>query len=169
MGRLVKIHLARLITLTAAWCKSYPVALRRWPHSLTSKDQLAAAIQGFFWPKALWDFLTKSLNILVEPVPILQLTNLLCAVAVLGLEWPWRPLARTPLHESVCFHIFASVLSLFPAVILYQGTNAALYYAVGAAVFAWGYASGEKSIEPIPWTKRAPPRADLPGLSRGQL
>ncbi|KAH8160029.1 hypothetical protein CIB48_g8214 [Xylaria polymorpha] len=124
-------------------------------------DQLAAAIRGFIWPKVLWDSLTKSLDILTAPVPILQLLNLLCAVASLGLEWPLRPLAGTYLHNSVQVHISLSLLSLFPAIFLYQDTNAALYYSTlwVPLFFAWGYYDGEKSIDPVPWAKPPQPEA----------
>ncbi|KAI1192390.1 hypothetical protein F5X97DRAFT_317514 [Nemania serpens] len=147
MGRLAKAHLARLITLTAAWY------------------QLAAAVQGFIWPKILWDFLTDSLDIFIAPIPILQLVNLFCAALALGLEWPFYPLAGSYLHESVQFHIVVCIINLFPAVFLYQGTNAALYHAVGAAIYTWGYYDGEKKIGPI-WKNKSSAPNNI-GLNRG--
>jgi hypothetical protein len=44
MGKLIKNHWARLIILTAAIY------------------QCAAALEGFFWPKIFWDYLTKNLD-----------------------------------------------------------------------------------------------------------
>ena len=70
MGKLVKNHWARLIVLVA------------------SAYQVAASMQGFFWPKLFWDFLTTNLDHAVRPVPILQIINLLLGVFGLCLEWP---------------------------------------------------------------------------------
>ncbi|ETS84080.1 hypothetical protein PFICI_05956 [Pestalotiopsis fici W106-1] len=58
MGVLARCQLARLITLASA---AY---------------QLAAAIQGFIWPKIFWDFLTPSLDFAIKPFPLLQIANL---------------------------------------------------------------------------------------------
>ena len=41
-----------------------------------SSDQIAAAVEGFFWPKIFWDFATTNLDPVVKPVPVLQLLNL---------------------------------------------------------------------------------------------
>jgi len=62
MGKLIKNHWARLIVLTAA------------------VYQVAAALEGFFWPKIFWDFLTKNLDVAVKPFPILQIINLLMGI-----------------------------------------------------------------------------------------
>ena len=35
------------------------------------------------------------------------------------------------------------------AVLMYQGTNAALYYLVGEAVYLWAYSEGEVSMSSI--------------------
>lgn len=70
MGKLVKNHWARLIVLVA------------------SAIQVAASIQGFFWPKLFWDFLTTNLDAAVKPIPILQIINLLLGLLGLSLEWP---------------------------------------------------------------------------------
>lgn len=70
MGKLIKNHWARLIVLVA------------------STYQVAAAIEGFFWPKIFWDFLTTNLDGAVKPVPILQIINLIFGLLGLCLEWP---------------------------------------------------------------------------------
>ena len=67
MGKLIKNHWARLIILTAALY------------------QCAAALEGFFWPKIFWDFLTKNLDAAVKPFPILQIINLLFGLFALAL------------------------------------------------------------------------------------
>lgn len=110
--------LARLLSLSAA---SY---------------QLAAALHGYFWPKVFWDFATKALDPLVRPVPVLQTANLLNALAVLFWEWPHHVALRLPWHQSHYSHIMGLLLASIPAILLYQGTNAAIYYVIAAFVFA---------------------------------
>ena len=64
MGKLVKNHWARLIALTAG------------------VYQVAAALQGFFWPKIFWDFATHALDILVKPIPFLPIVNLVFGILI---------------------------------------------------------------------------------------
>ncbi|KAL1903101.1 hypothetical protein Sste5346_000385 [Sporothrix stenoceras] len=133
MGRLIKNHWARLIVLTAA---AY---------------QVAAAIEGFFWPKVFWDFLTRNLDPIVKPVPILQIINLLLGLFVLAWEWPLGFIAGTAIHRSLESRLAVIPLASLAAVLLYQGTNAAIYYVVGMAVYFWAYSEGE-IICAKPWS-----------------
>ncbi|EPE09442.1 pro41 protein [Ophiostoma piceae UAMH 11346] len=133
MGRLIKNHWARLIVLSAA---AY---------------QVAAAIEGFFWPKVFWDFLTRNLDPIVKPVPILQIINLLLGLAVLAWEWPLGALAGSAFHRSLETRLALIPLAALAAVLLYQGTNAAIYYVVGMVVYTWAYSEGEV-ICAKPWT-----------------
>ncbi|EGE07058.1 PRO41 protein [Trichophyton equinum CBS 127.97] len=141
MGKLIKNHWARLIILTAAIF------------------QLAAGIHGFFWPKIFWDFLTKNLDRAVKPVPILQIINVLLGLLGLAWEWPLKPLAGTLFHRSIEIRLFILPLSALASALLYQGTNPAIYYLIGMAVYFWGYSEGE-TVCPEPWT--LPPRRPIP-------
>ncbi|KAI0836089.1 hypothetical protein F5Y06DRAFT_305436 [Hypoxylon sp. FL0890] len=134
MGKLKKTDLARLITLTAALY------------------QLAAAIQGFIWPKILWDFATKSLDVLITPFPLLQTANLLCAVSVFAWEWPLNCLARLRIHRSAKARVITLLLVALPAILLYQSTNAALYYIIASAMYYWARSEGEV-VAMQPWTR----------------
>lgn len=125
MGKLIKNHWARLIVLTAA---SY---------------QIAAAIEGFFWPKVFWDFLTTNLNGAVKPVPILQIINLLFGLLGVAWEWPLRWLSGTGMHRSIEARLVVYPLSSLAALLLYQGTNPGLYYVIGMGVYFWAYSEGE--------------------------
>ncbi|KAL5611588.1 hypothetical protein BROUX41_000828 [Berkeleyomyces rouxiae] len=133
MGRLIKNHWARLIVLTAA---TY---------------QVAAGINGFFWPKIFWDFLTTSLDSAVKPVPILQIINVVFGIFMFALEWPMPLLAGTGLHRSIEFRLAFLPLVILAAIILYSGTNAALYYIVGMIAYFWAFSEGE-IICAKPWT-----------------
>ncbi|KAK2072885.1 hypothetical protein P8C59_007213 [Phyllachora maydis] len=133
MGRLIKNHWARLIILTAA---SY---------------QVAAAIEGFFWPKIFWDFLTKTMDGAVKPMPILQTINLVFGLWLLAWEWPLGFIAGTVIHRSIEARLAFLPMSALAAILLYQATNAAIYQMIGLAVYFWAYSEGE-SVCARPWT-----------------
>jgi hypothetical protein len=133
MGKLIKNHWARLIILTAA---TY---------------QVAAAVEGFFWPKIFWDFLTKTLDGAVKPIPVLQTINLVFGLFMLALEWPLSFMAGSTLHRSLEFRLAILPLTALSAALLYQATNPAIYYLVGMVVYFWAYSEGEM-ICARPWT-----------------
>ncbi|POS78237.1 hypothetical protein DHEL01_v203374 [Diaporthe helianthi] len=133
MGRLIKNHWARLIILTAG---AY---------------QIAAAIEGFFWPKIFWDFATKTLDAAVKPFPVLQIINLVMGIWVVAWEWPLNFIAGTAIHRSLEARLAFLPLAALAAVLTYQGTNAALYYLVAMVVEFWAFSEGEV-ICAKPWT-----------------
>ncbi|KAI0600209.1 hypothetical protein F4775DRAFT_74858 [Biscogniauxia sp. FL1348] len=133
MGRLIKNHWARLITLTAA---SY---------------QVAAAIEAFFWPKIFFDFLTKTLDPAIKPAPVLQIINLIMGIAVLAWDYPLGFIAGSSIHRSLEARLAAFPLMALASVMLYQGTNAAIYYLTAMVVYFWAYSEGE-IVCAKPWT-----------------
>ncbi|KAK3182280.1 hypothetical protein K4F52_006457 [Lecanicillium sp. MT-2017a] len=133
MGRLIKNHWARLIIMTAAIY------------------QVAAAIEGFFWPKIFWDFLTKNLDGAVKPIPILQIINLFFGIGMLALEWPLSFVAGSSIHRSLEFRLIILPLTTLTSALMYQSTNPAIYYFIGIAVYFWAYSEGEM-ICAKPWT-----------------
>lgn len=184
MGKLVKNHWARLIILTA------------------SAYQVLASIEGFFWPKLFWDFLTTNLDPSVRPIPFLQIINL--TLGLLGLCWEWplpiftkaaenlykhqREAQRqqyhyqhghkqtasnisqmvppnttkwtkflAAMHRSIEARLMIYPLSSLAALLLYQGTNAGLYYIIGMGVYFWGFTEGEV-VMGTPWALPRPRR-----------
>ncbi|KAF2128181.1 hypothetical protein P153DRAFT_368056 [Dothidotthia symphoricarpi CBS 119687] len=133
MGKLIKNHWARLVILTAA---AY---------------QIAAAIEAFFWPKIFWDFLTKNLDGAVTDAPVLQILNVICGIVGLAWEWPLPLLAGTGLHRSIEARLVVYPLSALVALLIYQGTNAGLYYIIGMGAYFWAFSEGE-IVCPEPWT-----------------
>ena len=127
MGKLIKSHWARLIVLTAA------------------VYQVAAALEGFFWPKVFWDFATKNLDGAVTPAPVLQLFNLFFGVATILLEWPLKWVANQPWHRNIEVRLAAYPLSALFALLMYQSTNPGIYLLIGIGVYFWGYSEGEVS------------------------
>lgn len=143
MGRLIKNHWARLIVMTASACKSYRHEMRSCQVTYTQIDQVAAAIEGFFWPKIFWDFLTKTLDPAVKPIPALQIINLVMGLFMFALEWPMPLLAGTALHRSLEFRLVMLPLTTLAASLLYQATNPAIYYLTALIVYFWAYSEGE--------------------------
>ena len=114
MGELRKAQLARLIALAAAACTGpHPAVV---PLYSDSADQFNAAIHGFIWPKVLWDFISPSINVLVKPVPYLQIANLVGALLVFALEWPCC-LALSVIR--IPWRFVAIVAAALPAWLLY--------------------------------------------------
>ncbi|KAL7275587.1 hypothetical protein RUND412_001465 [Rhizina undulata] len=145
MGKLIKNHLARLIILTAA-CY-----------------QVLAGIEGIFWPKIFFDMWTKSLDGAVKPAPILQVLNIIMGIVGLAWEWPCPYLIpNTPFHRSIAARLAIYPISVFLAILMYQGTNAGIYYLVGIAVYFWGYSEGE--IVCMPW--KLPVRGGKGGVQK---
>lgn len=142
MGRLIKSHWARLIILTAGTCRWNPALVRIQGTNVTI-GQVAAALEGFFWPKIFWDFFTKALDPAVKPTPVLQSINLICGLILLIWEWPLSFIAGSFLHRSIEARLAFLPLAAFTAVLIYQGTNAALYELIGLGVYFWAYIEGE--------------------------
>ncbi|KAJ8605408.1 hypothetical protein MRB53_041449 [Persea americana] len=107
-----------------------------------------------------FDFLTKILDGAVRPVPILQSVNMFIAVVTLAYEWPLPLLAGTTFHKSIELRMFWLPLATMSSVLMYQGTNVALYYFVATAAYFWAYTEGEV-ICAEPWTlpKRIVPKS----------
>jgi hypothetical protein len=133
MGKLIKNHWARLVILTAA---AY---------------QIAASIESFFWPKIFWDFLTKNLDGAVTKVPALQIMNMVMGIVGICWEWPLSFLAGSALHRSIEARLVVYPLSALVALLIYQGTNAGLYYIIGMGAYFWAYSESEV-VCPEPWT-----------------
>jgi hypothetical protein len=148
MGKLIKNHLARLVILTAA---AY---------------QVAAGLHGMFWPKIFFDIFTQyvipgnriprlclqansqrsSLDRAVD-WHILQVINIVFGFVGLAWEYPLPFLIPdTAFHRSIAARLAIYPISVFVAILLYQGTNAAIYYMVGIAIYFWAYSEGEVSL-----------------------
>lgn len=113
-----------------------------------SLDQVAASLEGFFWPKIFWDFLTKNFDGAVKPIPILQILNLIFGILTLLWEWPikYSGFPDSGLRKSMEARIFLYPLVAVAAVMMYQATNPALYYMIGVGIYFWAYTDGEVSL-----------------------
>ena len=111
-------------------------------------DQVAAALEGFFWPKIFWDFLTKNFDGAVKPVPILQTINLIFGILSLLWEWPIKywGFPNSSLRKSMEARIVLYPMFAVAAVMMYQATNPALYYMIGVGIYFWAFSEGEVSL-----------------------
>jgi len=96
-------------------------------------------ILGLLLSQSFFDMFTPIFNVLVAPVPVVQIINLLAGIFILALEWPLVLLKDTGLQRA-----FAVRFALYPifavvALIQYQCTNASFYLLIGTAVYfqAW--------------------------------
>lgn len=108
-------------------------------------DQIAAALEGFFWPKIFFDFYTKNFDLAVRPIPILQIINLVLGIISLIYEWPLKFVAGSAIHRSMEMRMMWLPLVSLSSILLYQATNPALYYLIGLAAYFWAYTEGEVS------------------------
>lgn len=146
MGKLIKNHWARLIILTAAACKFIPQCHSLFLRLTLRSDQVAAAIEGFFWPKIFWDFLTRTLDGAVKPIPVLQILNLVFGIGMFALEWPLGFLAGSAVHRSLEIRLAILPLVALVAILMYQTTNSAISYLIGMVVYFVAYSEGEVSF-----------------------
>ena len=59
--------------------------------------------------------------------------------------------ALAAMHGSIEARLVVYPLSSLAALLLYQGTNAGLYYIIGMTVYFWGFSEGEV-VMGVPWT-----------------
>lgn len=87
--------------------------------------------------------MTKSLDGIVKPFPYLQLLNVAFAMVVIALEMPIHCIGGSLLHRHIQTRIVIIPMATLPAILLYQTTNAALYYILAMSIYIWGYCQGE--------------------------
>lgn len=73
----------------------------------------------------------------------------------------WKSLLAM-MHRSIEARLIVYPLSSLAALLLYQATNAGLYYIVGMGVYFWGFSEGEV-VMGVPWT--LPRRGTVKGLN----
>ena len=89
---------------------------------------------------------TKALDPAVKPLPILQIFNVIAGIFGLCWEYPLPFLIpNTALHRSITARLTIYPISIVLAALIYQGTNAAIYYIVGLIVYFWAHTEGEVS------------------------
>lgn len=108
-------------------------------------DQFCAALQGFFWPKVFFDILTKNLDGIVKPIPVLQLINLVLSILAFAMEWPLKFIAGSGVHRSVEARLIFLPLAALCSILMYQSFDAGVYYLVALIIYFVAYSEGEVS------------------------
>lgn len=114
--------------------------------TVSTADHIAASLEGFFWPKIFFDFLTKNFDKAVKPFPTLQIINLAFGIITFSYEWPLRLVAGSAIHRSMELRLFWLPLMSLSCALLYQAMDPALYYLIGLVAYFWAYSEGEVSI-----------------------
>jgi hypothetical protein len=76
-------------------------------------------------------------------MPILQVINLIFGIVMLAWDWPLGFIAGSGIHRSLEARLAVLPLAALSAVLLYQGTNSALYYLIALMAYFWAYSEGE--------------------------
>jgi hypothetical protein len=84
-------------------------------------------------------------------VPALQIINLLMGIGMLLWEWPLGALAGSAIHRSLEARLAAMPLLALASILLYQGTNPAVYYVIAMVAYFVAYSEGEVVCKE-PWT-----------------
>lgn len=185
MGKLIKNHWARLIILTAAaYQVAASIAAFFWPKLLW--DFLTTNLDHAVRPVPILQIINLLLGLLglcwEWPLPLFtsaatstRLHNNHNAASynhkhhkhTSSNASPPRAPSKTAtalaaMHRSIEARLFIYPLSSLAALLLYQGTNAGLYYIIGMGVYFWGFSEGEV-VMGVPWT--LPRRRKVQGLS----
>ena len=95
-----------------------------------------ASIMAFIWPKVFFDFLTKKMDILMAPVPFLQVFNLFLAILILLWEWP---IQQSITQQSLLYRLVVLPLVSVTSCLMYQGGDIAIYYLISFTMYWWAY------------------------------
>lgn len=66
-------------------------------------------------------------------------------IGFVAIEWPLGFIAGSSIHRSLEFRLAVLPLCALAAGLVYQATNAAIYYLIGMVVYFWAYSEGEVS------------------------
>lgn len=83
---------------------------------------------------------------------------MIAGLFALAWEWPLPIIVpETAFHRSIAGRLAVYPLLALLAALLYQGTNAAIYYVVGLLMYFWAYSEGETVCMPwkLPETRSA--------------
>jgi len=67
------------------------------------------------------------------------------AILTFAYEWPLKYIAGSKIHTSLEARLLWLPLVCLSSVLLYQATNAALYYLIATGIYFWAFCEGEVS------------------------
>lgn len=84
------------------------------------------------------------MDILVKPVPILQLINILFGLFILSWAWPLPITQLVKLFEKVLYRVFTVSFAIILCFSLYGNGDAVLYYIISIILYLWAYVQRER-------------------------
>jgi len=109
-----------------------------------------SSFYAFFYRKFFWDFVDGIVRdpggiqpgpaalpfvAVIVKVPILQIFAMLAGIILILVEVPYSPFRKSALHRSFVVRIVLLIQQAALTILIYQGTNAALYSLI--AIFAY--------------------------------
>jgi len=132
MGNFIWHEWARFVSMTASvytvWASFYAFLYRKFFWDFVGG--ILRAPGGFQPTKAALPFV----DVIVK-VPIIQIFAMLTGITLVLFELPNSPFRKSSLHRSFLVRIMLLVQQAALTILLYQGTNAALYSAI--AIFGY--------------------------------
>jgi len=144
MGNLVWHEYARLVSITAS---VYTVWSSFW---------------AIFFRKFFWDFVGGTLRdpgglqpakgaaifiTVIVKLPIIQVFAILIGLFMIALEFPLPQLKALSIHRSLILRTVMLVMQASLTILLYQGTNAALWSLIAAGCYVRAQLKDEKMAE----------------------
>jgi len=144
MGNLIWHEYARFVTITAS---VYAVWASFW---------------GFFYRKFFWDFVGGTLRdpgglqaspnaaifvTLIVKAPIIQIFAMALAMIILCIELPLPMIKRLSLYRSLVVRLVLLLFQVFLTILVYQGTNAAIWSLIAAICYGRAISLGETMEE----------------------
>jgi len=132
-----------------------------WARFVTIASSMYAVWAGYwaiFYRKFFWDFVGGNLRdpggiqapngdalfiTVIVRAPVIQIFVIFLGAGLLALEWPLPYVKDWSIRRSFVVRIVALVVQAALAILLYQGTNAAVYSLIGAFGYARAQALGE--------------------------
>ncbi|KAH6614547.1 hypothetical protein B0J18DRAFT_374011, partial [Chaetomium sp. MPI-SDFR-AT-0129] len=105
-----------------------------------------ASAMAFIWPKVFFDFLTKRMDVLISPIPYLQVINLFLATLVLAWEWPMQSITGSPIQQCLLYRLILLPPISAASCLMYQGGDVAIYYLISFTIYWWAYTTGERRV-----------------------
>lgn len=83
----------------------------------------------------------------IVTVPLLQIIMIIMSLVLTLLEWPLPAMKKLPIYRSFVFRIVWLVVLAFVSVLVYQGTNVAIYSLTAAIGYTRAQMKGEAMEE----------------------
>jgi len=141
MGNFIWHDWARFVSLTASvytvWSSFYAFLYRKFFWDFV--DGIVRDPGGIQPGKSALPFVA-----VIVKVPIVQIFAMLTGMTLIALEFPLPPLRKTAIHRSFVVRIMLLIQQAALTILLYQGTNAAIYSLIALLGYTRAIMRGEQ-------------------------